>query len=43
MLYQLLRVPSAQPLGGVLVDGRDVVALWSADDGAERCGGVEDR
>lgn len=42
MLDQLLRVTPAQALGGVLVDGGDVVALGRADDGAERGGGVED-
>lgn len=42
VLDQLLRVTPAQALGGVLVDGRDVVALRCADDGAERGGGVED-
>lgn len=43
VLDQLLRVTPAQALGGVLVDGRDVVALGRADDGAERGGVVEDR
>ncbi len=42
MLDQLLRVTSAQALGGVLIDRGDVVAFGSADDGTERGGGVED-
>lgn len=43
VLDQLLRVAAAQALGGVLVDGRDVVTLGRADDGAEGGGGGEDR
>lgn len=43
VLDQLLRVAATQALGGVLVDRRDVVALWRADDGAEGGGGGEDR
>lgn len=43
MLDQLLRVAAAEALGGVLVDGGDVVALGRADYGAERGGGVEGR
>lgn len=43
VLDQLLRVAPAQALGGVLVDGRDVVALGRADDGAEGGGGGQDR
>lgn len=35
VLDELLRVTAAQALGGVLVDGGDVVTLWCADDGAE--------
>lgn len=42
MLDQLLRVTPAQALGGVLVDGGDVVTLGRADDGAERGGMGED-
>lgn len=42
VLDQLLRVAPAQALGGVLVDGGDVVALGRADDGAQRGGWVED-
>lgn len=43
VLDQLLRVAAAKSLCGVFVDGGDVVALGSADDGAERGRGVEDR
>lgn len=43
VLDQLLRVAATQALGGVLVDRRDVVALWRADDGAEGGGGGEHR
>lgn len=43
VLDELLGVAPAQALGGVLVDGRYVVALGGPDDGAERRGGVEDR
>lgn len=43
VLDQLLRVAATQALGGVLVDRRDVVALWCADDGAEGGGGGEHR
>lgn len=43
VLDQLLGVAPAQALGGVLVDGGDVVALGRADDGAEGGGGVEGR
>lgn len=35
VLDQLLGVAPAQPLGSVLVQGRDVVALGRPDDGAE--------
>ena len=43
VLDQLLGEAAAQALGGVLVDGGDVVAFGRADDGAEGGGGVEDR
>lgn len=42
VLDQLLGVAAAQALGGVLVDGGDVVALGRADDGAESGGRGED-
>lgn len=41
VLDQLLRVAAAQALGGVLIDGGDVVTLGRADDGAEGGGGVQ--
>lgn len=42
VLDQLLRVTPAQPLGGILIDGGDVITLGCADDGAEGGGWVED-
>ena len=42
VLNQLLGVTAAQTLGCVLVDGGDVVALWSADYGTQGGAGVED-
>lgn len=42
MLDQLLRVTPAQALGGVLIDGGDVVTLGRTDNGAERGGMGED-
>lgn len=43
VLDQLLRVTPAQSLGGILIDGGDVIALGCTDDGAERGGWTEDR
>lgn len=43
VLDQFLRVTPAQPLGGVLIDGGDVITLGCPDNGAEGGGWTEDR
>lgn len=43
VLDQFLRVTPAQSLGGILIDGGDVITFGCTDNGAERGGWTEDR